>query len=202
MSNAEEEVSDGAEDFNTQGPDTAPAGEVNVARGSAVHSDSFEEKEDRHTEGLGGRGEAANDNAAIDPARLLSYFIAPKSSIDDTALCNLIVNYLPPMMDERAAAQLFSNFGPIVSVKIIYDKDSGESRGYGFIRFEFFFSATYAIVALNRYEIAGKTLKVAYANAAGARKALSELQAHGVTDFTDLQKQVFLEYYPHLLRDL
>lgn len=113
--------------------------------------------------------------------------------IDDSALCNLIVNYLPPLMNEVTAFQLFSQFGPINSVKIIYDKESGESRGYGFIRYECFFSATYAISCLNRYEIAGKKLKVAYANLPAARKALNyrkECDSSAV-GFSEHQKLVF-----------
>eukprot|EP00796_Vickermania_ingenoplastis_P003763 gene3763-2654_t len=121
------------------------------------------------------------------------------SSVDDAALCNLIVNYLPPMMDELGAYQLFVQFGPIYSVKIIYDKDSGESRGYGFIRYACFFSATYAIVNLNRYEICGKKLKVAYANLTGARAALQTIKEanghNGNGGFTERQMTIFHEIY-------
>lgn len=106
---------------------------------------------------------------------------------DPDPLRNLIVNYLPPMMDEMQVAQLFSQFGPIDSVKIIYDKITGESRGYGFVKFEYFFSATYAISCLNRFSIAGKKLKVAYANAEQAKEALAQFRATA-SSFTPQQQ--------------
>ncbi|CCW70870.1 unnamed protein product [Phytomonas sp. Hart1] len=106
---------------------------------------------------------------------------------DPEALCNLIVNYLPPLMDEGQLFQLFSQFGPIESIKIIYDRDTHESRGYGFVRFRFFFSATYAISCLNRFQIAGKRLKVAYANVASAKESFNTLKDR-LTQFTTEQK--------------
>ncbi|KPA79456.1 putative mitochondrial RNA-binding protein [Leptomonas pyrrhocoris] len=90
---------------------------------------------------------------------------------DPDALRNLIVNYLPPLMNEAQVYELFGQFGKIESVKIIYDKITGESRGYGFVKYQFFFSATYAVSCLNRFEIGGKKLKVAYANAQAAKEA-------------------------------
>jgi hypothetical protein len=95
---------------------------------------------------------------------------------DPDALRNLIVNYLPPLMNEAQVYELFGQFGKIESVKIIYDKITGESRGYGFVKYQFFFSATYAVSCLNRFEIGGKKLKVAYANAPAAKEAYEMLR--------------------------
>ncbi|CCW63437.1 unnamed protein product [Phytomonas sp. EM1] len=106
---------------------------------------------------------------------------------DPEALCNLIVNYLPPLMDEAQLFQLFSQFGPIESIKVIYDRDTHESRGYGFVRFRFFFSATYAIHCLNRFQIGGKRLKVAYANVSAAQESYAALK-ETLTQFTVEQR--------------
>lgn len=109
------------------------------------------------------------------------------------ALCNLIVNYLPPLMDELALYRLFSQFGPLIRAKIIYDNETGESKGFGFVHFECFFSATFAHSKLNRYEIGGKILKVAYADRVAADKALKAIQAIPPSQqrFTERQKRVF-----------
>lgn len=113
--------------------------------------------------------------------------------LEAPALCNLIVNYLPPLMDELALYRLFSQFGPLIRTKIIYDNETGESKGFGFVHFECFFSATFAHSQLNRYEIAGKILKVAYADRTAADKALKAIQALPPSQqgFTERQKRVF-----------
>lgn len=120
-------------------------------------------------------------------------FSQSQTLIDDGPLCNLIINYLPPFMDEEATRQLFFQFGPIYTAKVIYDKETGESRGYGFIRYECFFSATYAIAYLNRYDIAGKRLKVAYANVAAARKCFEEVRK--LSGFTERQRLILDAVY-------
>ncbi|EPY24053.1 RNA-binding protein [Angomonas deanei] len=95
-------------------------------------------------------------------------------------------------MDEVQLMNLFGQFGPIEKVKIIYDKVTGESRGYGFVLFQFFFSATYAISYLNRSTIAGKKLKVGYASVTAAKEAYEAMKG-SATAFSAPQQQT-LEY--------
>lgn len=122
---------------------------------------------------------------------------------EPTELRNLIVNYLPPLMEEMHVFQLFSQFGPIESVKIIYDKETGESRGYGFIKYEHFLSATYAISCLNRFAIAGKKLKVAYANVHAAKEAYTLLKAENSGKGFTTRQQVALQamYYNQMMSE-
>lgn len=162
------------------------------------------------TEVKGAASQATLSNA-------VDFFIPPPAPLtfDDSSLCNLIVNYLPPFMNDVMVAQLFSQFGPVCSTKVIYDKISGVSRGYGFIRYECFFSASFAVANLNRYEIGGKKLKVSYADHVGARACIEKLkkmrktkrqrkegeshpeEADGLfrDGFTERQKEVFLLLY-------
>ncbi|EAN79033.1 RNA-binding protein, putative [Trypanosoma equiperdum] len=115
----------------------------------------------------------------------------PSFSMEPEPLRNLIVNYLPPMMDEDRLFQLFAQFGPIESVKIIYDKVTRESRGYGFVKYMYFFSATYAVQWLNGYPIAGKRLKVAFANAEAAMESYKAMSASAMM-FT-MQQQAAMQ---------
>lgn len=117
-------------------------------------------------------------------------------AFDPDALRNLIVNYLPPLMNEAQVYELFGQFGRIESVKIIYDKITGESRGYGFVKYQFFFSATYAVSCLNRFEIGGKKLKVAYANAPAAKEAYDMLR-HSAVALNVQQQQAMQSMYYH-----
>ncbi|RNF10034.1 RNA-binding protein RBP-3 [Trypanosoma rangeli] len=123
----------------------------------------------------------------------------PGVATDPEPLRNLIVNYLPPMMDEMELCGLFGQFGPIESVKIIYDRETRESRGYGFVKYVYYFSASYAANSLNGYCIAGKRLKVAYANVEAAWEAYNSLRASAM--MFSLQQQAALQtvFYQQML---
>ncbi|KAL7667924.1 hypothetical protein ACOME3_008649 [Neoechinorhynchus agilis] len=74
----------------------------------------------------------------------------------------LIINYLPQSMDEKKLYKMFRQIGPIHSCRLMYDKATGYSYGYGFVEYEDEIHASQAIEELNGYYVEGKTLKVAY----------------------------------------
>ena len=54
----------------------------------------------------------------------------------------------------------FSPFGDILSVNIIFDRQTGQSKGFGFVEMETPESAQAAIDALNEQELDGRRLRV------------------------------------------
>jgi ELAV like protein 2/3/4 len=82
------------------------------------------------------------------------------SQIDAT---NLIVNYIPTTMDEEAMRNMFTPHGEIVSCKLVRDKTTGMSMGYGFVKYADHTQSYRAISALNGSSMGGKRLKVALA---------------------------------------
>ena len=46
---------------------------------------------------------------------------------------NLFVGNLPYTTDDSALGQMFAEAGTVVSAKVIMDKFSGKSRGFGFV---------------------------------------------------------------------
>jgi len=96
----------------------------------------------------------------------------PPTSAEPEAIRNLMVNYIPTTIDEVQLRQLFEMYGPIESVKIVCDRETRTSKGYGFVKYRFAFSAVHAIQYLNGYPLMNKRLKVAYSNQAEAQKAL------------------------------
>eukprot|EP00494_Astrolonche_serrata_P026415 UN26677 len=82
---------------------------------------------------------------------------------------NLIVNYLPVSFRECHLAHLFCEIGELISVRIISDKKTKRSKGYGFVKFKEPEAAAKAIQLLNGKNIIGKRLKVAYARPGGPR---------------------------------
>ncbi|KAF9497241.1 RNA-binding domain-containing protein [Pleurotus eryngii] len=61
--------------------------------------------------------------------------------------------------------QAFSEFGNVVDSIVMRDRDTGRSRGFGFVTFEGPQEADAAIQALNEQELDGRRIKVNLANA-------------------------------------
>lgn len=85
------------------------------------------------------------------------------NSSNGASRCNLIVNYLPQSLKEHDFCQLFAKIGPIKTCKLMYDKQTGYSFGYGFVDYQNLDDANRAIESLNGFQIEHKRLKVAFA---------------------------------------
>jgi RNA recognition motif-containing protein len=58
----------------------------------------------------------------------------------------------------------FAKFGQVASAKVVRDKETGRSKGYGFVEMPNDDEATNAIAALNEKEFDGKVIVVKPAN--------------------------------------
>jgi len=74
---------------------------------------------------------------------------------------NLIVNYIPPTLNDDQLRHLFMGYGNVESVKVVKDKMTQRSLGYGFVKFSNDNEALAAIEGLNGRQLENKTLKVA-----------------------------------------
>ncbi|KAF5386128.1 hypothetical protein D9615_002399 [Tricholomella constricta] len=63
--------------------------------------------------------------------------------------------------------QAFSDFGQVTDSIVMRDRDTGRSRGFGFVTFVSAQEADAAINALNEQELDGRRIKVNLANARG-----------------------------------
>ncbi|KAL4570942.1 hypothetical protein LXL04_026607 [Taraxacum kok-saghyz] len=77
--------------------------------------------------------------------------------IDDT---NLYIGYLPPTFEDDALIRLFSPFGEIVMAKVIKDRVTGLSKGYGFVKYSDISQANQAIASMNGYRLDGRVIAV------------------------------------------
>jgi cleavage stimulation factor subunit 2 len=75
----------------------------------------------------------------------------------------VFVGNIPWDKSESDLIEIFSTIGPILAFRLLYDRDTGKSRGYGFCEFEDSEMASSAIRNLNGFEVSGRTLKVDYA---------------------------------------
>src|SRR5512134_2682104 len=77
----------------------------------------------------------------------------------------LYVGNLPFSATEDSLKEAFLQFGTVESVSIVTDRDSGQSKGFGFLELSTQEEAAGAITRMNGREMDGRTLKVAEAQA-------------------------------------
>jgi RNA recognition motif-containing protein len=72
----------------------------------------------------------------------------------------IYVGGLPYSATEQQLSDLFAAHGAVTSARIITDKFTGQSRGFGFVEMSSDSEAQAAITALNGSEMGGRTLTV------------------------------------------
>ena len=73
---------------------------------------------------------------------------------------NIYVGNLSRETTEKDLREAFEVFGGVASVKIITDRDTGASRGFGFVEMPTKTEGESAISGLNDKELNGQTLRV------------------------------------------
>ncbi len=77
----------------------------------------------------------------------------------------LFVGSLPWSVNDDGLKQTFEKHGSVVSAKVIMDRDTNRSRGFGFVEMENSDDASKAIRELNNSEIDGRNIVVNEAKA-------------------------------------
>ncbi len=72
----------------------------------------------------------------------------------------LFVGSLPWSVKDGRLQELFEVHGSVVSAKVITDRETGRSRGFGFVEMENSSDADSAIKALNNSELDGRNIVV------------------------------------------
>jgi len=75
------------------------------------------------------------------------------------------VGSLPWSVNDKTLQETFEAHGTVVSAKIITDRDTGRSRGFGFVEMENPTDAEKAIRSLNNSEMDGRNIVVNEAKA-------------------------------------
>lgn len=76
---------------------------------------------------------------------------------------NIFIAGLSYSINDADLKDLFTEYGEIASAKVITDRDSGRSKGYGFVEIEDEAAAKKAIEELNGAEYDGRTITVSEA---------------------------------------
>lgn len=75
----------------------------------------------------------------------------------------LFVGSLPWSVDDQALNELFASYGEITSARVITDRETGRSRGFGFVEFADEASARAALDAMDGSMVEGRTIAVSIA---------------------------------------
>jgi len=65
---------------------------------------------------------------------------------------------------DRELREAFEPYGDVTEARVIMERDSGRSRGFGFVTFESEASATAAMEAMNETELDGRNIRVDFAH--------------------------------------
>jgi RNA recognition motif-containing protein len=82
------------------------------------------------------------------------------SSEEVVVSTKLYVGSLPYSTTEQQLSELFSQYGSVQSAKVITDRYTGQSRGFGFVEMSTGEEAQKAIASLHGSEMGGRTLVV------------------------------------------
>jgi RNA recognition motif-containing protein len=72
----------------------------------------------------------------------------------------MYVSNLSFQTTEEDLSNVFSQFGTVNSVKIINDRETGRSRGFGFVEMDVIGEAREAMAGLNQKELLGRAMNV------------------------------------------
>lgn len=100
----------------------------------------------------------------------------------DKSIRSVFVGNIPYDVTEEKLKDIFSEVGPVVSFKIVYDRETGKPKGYGFCEFRDQETAHSAMRNLNGFEIAGRTLRVDNACTEKSRLEMQSLMQEKSTE--------------------
>ncbi len=72
----------------------------------------------------------------------------------------IYVGNLPWSVDDHKLGELFETYGDVASANVITDRDTGRSRGFGFVEMNDDEQARSAISSMADYQLEGRTLNV------------------------------------------
>ena len=122
----------------------------------------------------------------------------PGGKVMDKSLRSVFVGNIPYEATEEKLKDIFNEVGQVgkmnyysisqdhqfnlVTFKLVYDRETGKPKGYGFCEYEDQETALSAMRNLNGVEIAGRTLRVDNACTEKSRMEIQSLMAEPVTE--------------------
>ncbi|KAK3383194.1 hinge domain of cleavage stimulation factor subunit 2-domain-containing protein [Lasiosphaeria ovina] len=76
----------------------------------------------------------------------------------------VFVGNIPYGLTEEQITEIFSGAGRVLNFRLVYDRETGRPKGFGFAEFPDYDSSASAVRNLNDYEIMGRKLRVDFSN--------------------------------------
>ncbi|KAI9807129.1 MAG: hypothetical protein M1825_005846 [Sarcosagium campestre] len=92
-------------------------------------------------------------------------------SSDNKSSRVVFVGNIPYGLTEEEIVHIFSKVGTVVSFRLVYDRDTGKPKGFGFAEYADADSAASAVRNLNDYDTMNRKLRVDYSNDGGETDA-------------------------------
>ncbi|CAN2060791.1 hypothetical protein ACFX13_032338 [Malus domestica] len=91
---------------------------------------------------------------------------APMTAMLNSVRCmssKLFVGGLSFGTNDESLKEAFSSFGDVTEARVITDRDTGRSRGFGFVNFASDDSASSALSSMDGQDLHGRNIRVSYA---------------------------------------
>lgn len=75
-------------------------------------------------------------------------------------MINIYVGNLPYSVRDEQLRDMFTEFGTVASAKVVMDRETNRSKGFGFVEMEDKSAAEAAIEAMNNKDMGGRPLRV------------------------------------------
>lgn len=108
--------------------------------------------------------------------------MAETTAVVEKSLRSVFVGNIPYEATEDKLREIFSQVGPVVSFKLMHDRESGKPKGYGFCEYKDQETALSAMRNLNAFEIGGRPLRVDNACTEKSRMEMQSLMTGPVIE--------------------
>ncbi len=90
----------------------------------------------------------------------------------------MFVFHIPNDMTNQDLFNCFATFGNVISARIMVEKETGRSRGFGFVSYDNAASADAAIKGMNGFQVGRKRLKVQHKKEKPGSNVFGDVAGH------------------------
>ncbi|KAL7912054.1 hypothetical protein GGI35DRAFT_305209 [Trichoderma velutinum] len=154
----ESEDSDSESDSDEESDDEKPAAKKSKADSDDSEEDSDDSSDDDEEEEKAEPSKKRKADEEIDTS-------AKKTKLDSNAAPTLFAGSLAWSVDDDTLYQAFQSFDGLVGARVVTEKGTGRSRGFGYVDFKDAESAQVAYEAMQGQDVGGRNINLDYANA-------------------------------------
>ncbi|KAK7494753.1 hypothetical protein BaRGS_00013880 [Batillaria attramentaria] len=100
----------------------------------------------------------------------------PPMTATERAQRSVFVGNIPYDATEEQLKEIFNQVGPVSSFRLVYDRETGKPKGYGFCEYQDQETAQSAMRNLNNYDFNGRPLRVGFAAGEQSKEDLKGMQ--------------------------